>query len=676
LKKELNLNTLNTQQRKAVESLHGALLLLAGAGSGKTRVIIYRIANLIKHGIAPNNILAVTFTNKAACEMKERLQQLLTQKTAKAVNVGTFHSFCIKILRRYIYKLDYSTNFNLCSDAYQIGLLRNIMAELQCTGEGKIARDWLSTIGDAKNRMLSPNQLRKQEIPFANDIANVYQLYVRRMKQMDLLDFDDLLLLTIKLWQQYPEILQHHQKKYQYLLVDEYQDTNSVQLQIITMLAGKNANVCVVGDDDQSIYGWRGANLGNILKFESHFKKAQIIRLEQNYRSTKNILNVANHLISFNKKRHDKQLWSQQPDGKKLLAVRCEDANQEAKFVADYITEKLALDGGDYNQFAILFRSNSQSRLLEAHLRQSHIPYTMVGGNSFYERKEILDVISFLQCILSPKDDFSLIRIINVPPRNIGDKSIERLKQLQKITGLPLQTLLQDQTYLNSLPPTTANSVKIFKQIMQEHREKFKHPGNLYNKTEALLQDLEYIQGLGKMYKPKEDALRRKDNVMEFLDAIADFENKKFGKATLRQFMDSISLFDANDKEQLSDENAKTSVSLMTVHASKGLEFPAVIIVGLERGLFPHMRSLMENSIEEERRLFYVAITRAQKEVTMTYAERRRTKGQMMRQRPSKFLDELPEELITFTTSKVAIKPASKAVADDFIARMKAEFSK
>ena len=672
----MNLNNLNPQQRKAVVTARGPLLVLAGAGTGKTRVITYRIAHLISTGVDPSRILAVTFTNKAAREMKERVARLLSRDAAAATTVGTFHSFCARLLRQRIRSLGYGSDFVIAGEAYQAGLVRTLMAELGCTGEGRDARAWLSVISKAKCAFRTPADLRGEERrPFADEIAAVYELYQRRMRQMNLVDFDDLLILVIELWENDPEALAEHRERYEYLLIDEYQDTNYVQFRLMSTLAGSRGNICVVGDDDQSIYGWRGADVGNILQFESQFARATVVQLEQNYRSTNTILEAANSLISHNPNRHEKKLWSDSGAGEDILAVSADDADDEARFVAEYLRDRYPRHGSDYGSFAVLFRSNHQSRTLENHLRQAQIPYTIVGTRSFYERKEILDTVSLLQAAQNPKDDLSFLRILNVPPRGVGDSSIARLKEWQRITALPLQQLIAEEDLLAELPAAAAANLRQFAACLGKYRRELSEPTELARKITGMLEESGYIEGLGRMYKPREDAIRRRDNVLEFINEVAEFEAREGVAASLRAFLERLALLDASDLEESRSAKQEGSVTLMTVHAAKGLEFPVVIVVGLERGLFPHQRSLEEHGEHEERRLFYVALTRARQEVVLLYAAKRRVKGQVMRRRRSSFIDELPEDLVCFRTSADALTPLSSIEASDYLTQMKAMFA-
>lgn len=666
--------SLNPQQLEAVRTLDGPLLVLAGAGTGKTRVITCRIAQLIHEGTAPENILAVTFTNKAAREMRERVAGLLDPIVARKVTIGTFHAFCARLLRRHIQRLGYSQRFAISSSSYQLGLIRSLMSELGYSGEGHDPQAVQARISLAKNALLTPADLGESAtLPQERETAAVYALYETRMRNMDMLDFDDLLVLVLRLWTRFPEVLKEHQQQYRYLLVDEYQDTNIVQFRLVASLAGKSANLCVVGDDDQSIYGWRGATLDNILHFDEHFPKAKVIRLEQNYRSTEIILEAANSIIRQNPNRHKKRLWSRLGRGGKLYAVRTHDEEEEAGTVANLVRELHQTEGRPYADFAVLYRSNHQSRLFEEKFREARLPYTIVGSHSFYERKEILDAISLLQSVWNPKDDLALLRILNVPPRGLGDKSIERLRDLKRITSLPLQQLLIDDLFLEELPGASSGNVRRFADCLQRHRAAFLQSGGLAGRIEAFLHECGYLDGLAKMYKPREDALNRLENLHEFINAAADLENRLGADVSLGDFLERFALMDDNDRREKGSGD-EDGVVLTTVHAAKGLEFPVVIIVGMEHGLFPHQQAVEEQRLDEERRLFYVAVTRARQALYLTHSEQRKVRGTPQRRRPSAFLEELPAELLEERTADNLFTPATQEAAAGFLARMKAEF--
>ncbi len=667
---DIDLGDLNPAQAQAVTTTEGPLLVLAGAGTGKTRVIAYRIAYLLTRGVAPDRILAVTFTNKAAREMRDRVGTLVPGEAAGRITVGTFHGFCCGLLRQHIGRLGYSPRFAIASDAYQAGLARNIMAELGFSGEGCDPALWLALIGKAKSSLRTPDDVRQSDWPRAADVALVYEQYQQRMKDMDMLDFDDLLMLTDRLWREHPEVLAEHRERFAYLLVDEYQDTNLVQFQLVATLARPRCNLCVVGDDDQSIYGWRGADIGNILEFERHFPGAAVVRLEQNYRSTGTILRAANAVIAASPRRHPKRLWSSRGEGEAVLVVRTADEEAEAEFVALYLADQQLRSGRPWGDFAVLFRSNHQSRAVEEALRRHRIPRVLVGMAGFYERKEILDAVGLLQVLGNPRDDMSLLRVLNVPPRGIGGASIERLKAGARLLHRPLYDHLGSEAVLQELPPAVAESLRALHEAFETHR-RLLGTGPLGDRVAAFLGEVGYLDGLGRMYKPREEALRRRDNVLEFIEAVREF-TRRTGESSLDAFLQTVALRDASDREER--EGARDGgVVLSTVHASKGLEFPVVVIVGMERGLFPHLRAIEERNEDEERRLFYVALTRAREAVLLTYAQQRQRQGRPVRQRPSPYLDELPESCTRFGTPKDALPPATREQAAAVLARMKAE---
>lgn len=663
---KFDLSSLNKEQREAVETLQGPLLVLAGAGTGKTRVITARIVNLIANGIDPQHILAVTFTNKAAKEMKERLLGMLPKSVVDKLTVGTFHSFCIRLLHQHIHLLGYSTNFAIADDTYQEDLLRTIVAEHKISGEGCNPSLWQALISKAKGEMIAPAGFAERfpALPRLREATLVYETYQRRMKQMNLVDFDDILNLVLKTWENFPEVLAQHREMYQYLLIDEYQDTNIVQLNLVTTLAAPKNNLCVVGDDDQSIYAWRGAVITNILAFDQQFPQAKVIRLEQNYRSMGNILNAANHVIAKNKTRHRKFLRTTKNEGEKIKIVRCQSDDEEAECIAQYVTNRYRDFERNYNNFAVLFRSNKQARLLEVHFRRANIPYTLIGTHSFFKTKEIQDIISFLQIIHNPNNDLSLLRIINVPPRHIGDTTIEHLHDFSRTHKMTMTKALSQVDFLQLLTRKTCESIVDFQVLLTEFTTKFKNTTSLAQTTRELLSALNYREAIPQMYTPRESAMRRLENIEDFLLYMDQYE-KRSGPKTLKTFLDSLSLLDGNDQPK---EQEQAAVSLITVHSSKGLEFPAVIIAGMERDLFPNERAIQEGMLEEERRLFYVAVTRAQVECVLTYAENRKLRGLQMRQHGSIFLDELPDDLCEFVTPKNLFKPIEK---DDLVSALR-----
>ena len=668
-----DLNQLNPQQLEAVRTTAGPLLILAGAGSGKTRVITCRVAYLIQHGTAPESILTVTFTNKAAREMKERLREMLAGNDAAQVTASTFHSFCARALRTHIARLGYTRNYDIAPQGYQVGLVQTVLSELGLIHDRPSAATYLNAISRAKSQLLEPEETNAEAVAGPRQFAEVYANYQSSMKRMNMVDFDDLLFLTVKLWRKHSDILENYQNHYRHIMVDEYQDTNVAQFQLLSMLAAKHRNICAVGDDDQSIYGWRGADVRNILRFEEHFPGCKVIRLEQNYRSTNNILRAANSLIARNSTRHDKKLWSNKGEGNRIRSVYSQDEIEEARFIAEFFRDRVATRGGDYDQFAVLYRSNHQSRALEEMFRKTHIPYRVVGSKSFYQRREILDAVSFLRAAHNPKDDLAILRIINVPPRGIGNTTIDRLREVQKAVNLPLIEILQDSDFLNDLPPATQSGIRAFVACLEKYRKPLRDRGGFADTVLGLWTEIGYIDGLGRMYKPREDAMRRHDNIMEFVNRAAEFADETAADNALRDFLEQFSLLD--DQDKVDDKNDdKKAVTMLTVHAAKGLEFPVVAVAGMEQGLFPHERSIKDRSLEEERRLFYVAMTRAQEELILTRADKRRIKGRPVSRRPASFLSEIDEEYVINCSDKEALEPATPEAASDYIAQMKAMF--
>ncbi|MFW6414551.1 MAG: ATP-dependent helicase [Verrucomicrobiota bacterium] len=670
----LSLEGLNKQQRLAVTSMHGPLLLLAGAGTGKTRVITCRAAYLIANGVKPSNLVLLTFTNKAAREMKERLATLLTQKQAQDVLASTFHSFCAKLLRKYAARLDYSNDFAIAPQGYQNGLIKNILSELGLAEKSKSSGLYKHFISTAKAKLIPPNNDFPENSGWPPMFKEVYTVYQQRLKSMNMIDFDDLLSLTAELWRENDDVLQKCRQQYKYIMVDEYQDTNAAQFELIRLLAGEQKNVCAVGDDDQSIYGWRGAETANIIEFQKWFDNCRIIRLEQNYRSTNKILNAANSVIANNPSRYTKSLWSGKGEGNEVRVIQTEDEQDEAQLIAELLKD-LAVDrSNDYGQFAVLYRSNHQSRILEQMLRKHGIPYRLIGSRGFYERREIIDALSLMRTIANPADDLSFLRIVNVPPRGIGDETVKKLRRAQHVTGQTLQQLAHSQEISEKLADQPARNLQWFMELIERYREKFRSPDDFRQCAKDFLDESGYLQGLLKMYKPRKDALQRYDNVIEFLDSMTEPVNAA-PERQLTEFLEQFSLLDQNDKEEDHLKDEKNAVSLLTVHAAKGLEFPTVIVSGLEEGLFPHQRALEDNGRAEERRLFYVAMTRAQNELILTYAKRRLAGGKKRWRRQSTFLQEIDSRYLIHNTSEDALTPASPDVAQDYLEQMKEMFT-
>lgn len=640
------LDGLNPSQKRAVETINGPILVLAGAGTGKTKVITHRIANLIKNWIGADNILGLTFTNKAAKEMKERVRLLVNSDCSSKIFLGTFHAFCMRVLRTEIKSTKLHKGFAIADELDQKGILKQVIVELKMKEEDSNVALYSSMIGRAKQELKSWETCKAEAKTYIeNIIAKVYEKYQEMLVSQNMLDFDDILNYTVELWENNPEILAKYQEQYKYILIDEFQDTNYAQFRLVKLLADKYKNICVVGDDDQSIYGWRGAKIENILNFPNMYQNTTIIKLEQNYRSTNNILNTANVFISGNRQRHNKKLWSDNGEGNKIKTATLQSDAGEAVFVSSQI-RKLIYENYDirHSDIAVLYRSNHQSRLFEQQFRQDRIPYKIVGSKSFYERKEIRDAIAYLKIITNPKDDQSLLRILGVPSRNLGQKFIESVRTRQS-RGASILDIFADKSFCSTLTPKQTVSVGTFSNTIEKWRKEFSEAGDLAEKTRNYLIEIGFLNCFQKLYKNIDEAEDRRENVLEFINAIAEFEdNSAQNVPTLGEYLETFCLSDAND--DVDGEKEKDSVTLLTVHSAKGLEFKCVFIVGLEQNLFPHARSLEERDIDEERRLFYVAITRAKAQLFLTNSKNRYQYGKPCYQIPSEFLSELPEELI------------------------------
>ncbi|HBM16721.1 MAG TPA: ATP-dependent DNA helicase Rep [Lentisphaeria bacterium] len=652
------LEGLNPSQKEAVEIINGPLLVLAGAGTGKTKVITHRIANLIKNWIAPDSILGLTFTNRAAREMKERIKLILGSDCASKLFLGTFHAFCMKILRAEVEKTPLHRNFTIADDQDQKGILKLAIAELKLKEDDTDINLFLSYIGKAKQELKFPEQCKANQGYMWAIASRIYEKYQEILIAQNMLDFDDILMYTVDLWQKNPEILSKYQEKYKYILIDEFQDTNYAQFKLIELLAEKYKNLCVVGDDDQSIYGWRGAVVENILKFPNRYQNCRVVKLEQNYRSTNNILEAANVFISGNKQRHSKKLWSENGVGAKIKTISLQTDKSEAFYIANQI-RKVQYEYPEirFRDIAILYRSNHQSRLFEEQFRMNKIPYRIVGSNSFYDRKEVRDAVAYLKLLSNPSDDQSLLRILGVPSRNLGLKFLESARTFDKNSAL-LKTF-NNISFLDTLSPKQKTPLSAFTSSINKYTAFFAESGDLPGKTRAYFEEIGYLNCFQKIYKNIDEAEDRRENVIEFINAMGQFEeNKVPEEATLTNFLESFSLSDDSDKVE--GEEEKNSVTLLTVHSAKGLEFPCVFLVGMEQNLFPHSRALEERDTDEERRLFYVAITRAKKLLYMTNAGSRMKYGSQSYQMPSEFLAELPENVIEdLSANKAPVEESS-----------------
>jgi DNA helicase-2/ATP-dependent DNA helicase PcrA len=629
---------LNPQQLEAVQTTEGPVLILAGAGSGKTRVITYRVAYLIENqNVRPESILAVTFTNKAAEQMKDRINALLREVRSNNPLIATFHSFCVRVLRRYITAIGYTNDFTIYDDSDQLSVVKSCLKELDLDERLVSPRTALSTISHAKNHGVSPaGSYERAYDPKSERIAVAYDLYERKLRQANALDFDDLLLKATFLLDQHPPISQSLNQQYRYLMVDEYQDTNRAQYCLIRQLTELQQNLCVVGDEDQSIYGWRGADVQNILSFEKDYPDAKVIKLEQNYRSTKSILDAAGALVANNEERRGKMLWTDRVGGDPVTLYEAPDAEAEAVFVAQQILEYQRRNPGD--SVAVLYRTNFQSRLFEEACRRRGIQYSIVGGFSFYERAEIKDLLCYLKLCLNPNDPVSLLRIISTPPRGIGKNSVDSLELEARQQGLSLWETLGRALEQRILAARTLRAFAEFRSLVEDLIEKSRHLP-LAELVRTVIDQSGYAEWLKE--EGTEEALTRLDNLQELAGAAFDAQERG---ETLRDFLDHAALVSDTD-----DYNERSRVTLMTLHSAKGLEFPLVFVVGLEEGLAPHSRStLTQKDIEEERRICYVGMTRAKKKLVLTRAKFRRFLGgeNLNETERSRFLREIPSELL------------------------------
>ncbi len=638
------LDHLNPQQRKAAELTEGPVLILAGAGSGKTRVLTFRMAHIILNGLAtPDELLAVTFTNKAAKEMDARVVKLLKELGVPVFSqpwISTFHSMCVRILRQHLTLLGYNPGFSIYDSDDQLKMLKEVLKKLNIDDKIHPAKSFAGKINQAKTLMLSPKDIEKRSDAFFDDKAiEVYKTYEQSMLQANSLDFSDLLLKTYQIFKEFPHILQSYQDKFKYIHVDEYQDTNKIQYNLIRLLAASHGNLCVVGDEDQSIYSWRGADINNILDFEKDFE-GQVIKLEQNYRSSGHIVKAANGLIAKNVFRKSKTLFTDNPDGDKITIAEMMNEYDEARFVAN-TTEKCLNTGTSPSEIAIFYRTNAQSRVLEEQLRLKNIPYKIVGGMKFYERKEIKDIISYLKVILNPSDDIAMKRIINVPTRGLGKTTLTKIEAIAVQDNVTFLEGLKTCINTKAVTAGTLKKLNSFYDLIVRLQTKKDLPLNdLYL---LVLDETAYIRSL-----QEENSLESKsriENLEELNNAIVEFSKERQSEATLQSFLEEMSL--VSDIDQVDD--AWNSVTLMTLHISKGLEFPVVFMVGMEEGLFPGHQKINEadeTEMEEERRLCYVGMTRAMERLFMLHSRARKVWGQEQFHPPSRFLSEIPDEFV------------------------------
>ena len=667
---------LNPQQKKAVQITEGPLLVVAGAGSGKTSVLTRRIAYLVaEKGIAPWNILAITFTNKAATEMREREHKLLGLQ-ADSIWMSTFHALCVRILRRDAEKIGYTSNFSIADSAEQLTLIKHIQKEQNINPKMYEPRRILSAISNGKNDLLTPDAYSASAAsPFEKVTAQVYQEYQKRLKNDQIMDFDDLIMQTLVLFKTDPAVLHYYQNKFRYLLVDEYQDTNQAQYELCHALAAQYKNICVVGDADQSIYGWRGANMENIMNFEKDYHDAgvQTVKLEQNYRSTGHILAAANAVIKNNSNRKAKKLWTDQGEGAKVTYYRAQSGDDEAHFIIAKIQEEVKEKKRSYHDFAVLYRTNAQSRTVEESFVKSNVPYQIVGGHKFYDRKEIMDIMAYLKLVANPSDSMSFNRIINTPKRGIGPVSVRRFMDFARDNNLSILGAF-DHLNMSGVTARAATKLSDFGAKLRDAIN-FAKDHSVTGLTEKILQDFGYTAALKAEHTI--EAETRLENLDEFLSVTKRFDDEyeenddsDETENALSDFLAEVSLL--SDQDDLA--NNDDQVALMTLHAAKGLEFPVVFLVGMEDGLFPLSRALMEDDqLEEERRLAYVGITRAKRELFLTNAYSRMMYGRMQNNPPSRFLEEIDQDdldiensvPITFSNDNYQTQTAPFANADE-----------
>jgi len=659
------LQGLNEPQRTAVRQTEGPVLILAGAGTGKTRVITTRIAYLLAQDVPAEGILAVTFTNKAANEMRERVASAMSREEARGVMISTFHSLCVRILRRDIDRLGYKKNFAIYAAADQLGMVRKLIVQQGGKESGLDAKAALGMIGQAKGRGLPPSSIAHE---FGAEIARCYQ---DELRTLNAVDFDDLLLLAVRLLEEHGEVREHWQDRFRYLMVDEFQDTNGLQMALLRHLAGEARNVCVVGDDDQSIYGWRGADIRNILEFERYFPDPAVVKLEENYRCTAPVLQLANSIIRHNRDRRDKTLWCRKESNELVRLMGMPSAEEEAAFIVDEIVTANRRDERAWEDFAILFRMNAQSRLLEQALRAEEVPYRVVGGMSFFDRREIRDLLSYLMVLLHPEDDVNLLRIINNPPRGIGQTAVAAATEFSMQREISVWRAIRDPEFLESRTAKSRAAFQGFASLLRDFMDVAQTPSADYaTLTGNLVEEIGYLEYLKRTCKTAEEAGKREESLREFIDSVFEHRARSSRKQKgLQHFLDEVQL--SSDREE-EDISKRPGVCLITLHAAKGLEFPVVYLVGLEEGLLPHSRSLEEGSRDEERRLLYVGMTRAMESLTLSYCSSRKRYGEASPCQPSSFIGELDRRFLEeISYDELANAPATEEAAADYFDQLK-----
>lgn len=636
------LKGLNKEQQQAVKKTDGPLLIMAGAGSGKTRVLTHRIAYLLgEKDVSPRNVLAITFTNKAAREMKERVRDIIGPE-ANDMWISTFHSMCVRILRRDIDRIGIDRNFSILDSTDQLSVIKQILKDLNLDPKQYDPRAMLGAISSAKNELKTAEDFAKTVgNHYEQQIAKVYEKYQKTLRKNQSLDFDDLIMQTLTLFDRLPEVLEYYQRRFQYIHVDEYQDTNHAQYQLVKLMASRYQNLCVVGDSDQSIYKWRGADIQNIMSFEKDYPSATVIMLEQNYRSTKSILNAANEVIQLNSGRKPKNLWTDNDDGESIQYYQAPSERDEALFVTNRIEEMVHGKQFNYKDFALLYRTNAQSRTIEETFVKAGIPYQIIGGTKFYDRKEIKDLLAYLRLVANPNDDISFSRIVNEPKRGVGKTSLENLQMYAARHDISLYEAVGEVEFVGLSKKATA-ALKQFGQMVKNwtQQQDFLSATDL---VEDVLKQTEYEEMLKR--DNSLEAQSRLENINEFLSVTKNFEENNEDKSLISFLTDLALVADIDQADD--DPFADDKVTLMTLHSAKGLEFPVVFLIGMEESIFPHSRSLMdEEEMEEERRLAYVGITRAEQQLFLTHAKMRTLFGKTNMNPMSRFIDEIPQELI------------------------------
>lgn len=671
----INLNSLNPQQREAVETTSGPVLILAGAGTGKTRVITFRIAHMIGRGINPGNILAVTFTNKAAREMQERVREIVPKKKRtdgekeERPTICTFHSLCVRILRQHIEKLGYKRNFVIYSESDQLGAMKKILSHMSFKSEKPDPAKILAMLSKFKNGgALAAHMESDEGAAMAQHLRSKYDA---ALQACNAVDFDDLILLALRLFKEHPDALEACRARFRYIMVDEYQDTNNAQFELVNALAKEHRNLCVVGDDDQSIYGWRGAEIANLLELEKYFPEVKVVKLEQNYRSTNVILSAANAVIKNNARRRGKNLWSQKGVGTKITLHAFTDDEEEARTVVEEIEFKRVAQRIPWSQQAILFRTNLQSRAIETALRKAEVRYHLIGGQSFYDRREIKDFLAFLKLFVNPNDDVSLLRIANVPARGLTETTMQRLLGASQERHQSVYAVMTNPVVQASFLARAREAIEEFVRLVETHRQPLMQAADLNLKDWAhnFFTTIGYYDELRRLEKDPEVGENRVQNIHELLEDLGET-----GKPTqpalerIEEFLDDLTLDNEREEDK---ELTGEAVTLITMHSCKGLEWPHVYVVGLEDGLLPHSRSKVEGTIDEERRLFYVALTRAMQSLTLSHCDGRKKYGQVIACHPSPFLREIPSDLVVHGDLK-AKQPVAVDTGKNLFASLRA----